>query len=260
MNAAPSICVLVPVRGDAAFLGVALDSLRAQTLADWQALLCPVGEAAATAAARHAGDDPRLRVADAHAQDIEALALAAAGIDTPFLCVLDGDDVLEVDALATLQRALASAAQAGMAYSRHVLVDANGNVVAPGPLCELPYSPEALLLDFMTGPLRLLRTDAYRRAGGYHPASGDAADYDLCLRLSETTGIVHVPKPLYRRRIHPLAPEVARWAEGIEARYAAFVAAVQRRGLDATYDCALEIDSWHILQPLRPFGGAGNWG
>ncbi len=70
---------------------------------------------------------------------------------------------------------------------------------------------------------------------------------------------MHAPQALYRRRIHPQAPEVARWAEGIEARYAAFVAAVKRRGLDATHDCSLQIDSWHILQPLRPFGGAGNW-
>ena len=49
------------------------------------------------------------------------------------------------------------------------------------------------------------------------------------------------------------------WAEQIEVRYRAFVADAQRRGLDARYDCALEIDSWHVLQPLRPFGGAGNW-
>lgn len=49
------------------------------------------------------------------------------------------------------------------------------------------------------------------------------------------------------------------WAGQIEERYRAFVAAVHRRGLDAQYDYALEIDSWHILQPLRPFGGAGNW-
>lgn len=49
------------------------------------------------------------------------------------------------------------------------------------------------------------------------------------------------------------------WAEQIEERYRAFVTDAQRRGLDTRYDCVLEIDSWHILQPLRPFGGAGNW-
>ena len=114
-------------------------------------------------------------------------------------------------------------------------------------------------MDFMTGPLRMMRRSACDAAGGLASVHADAADYDLCLRLSEVTEVVHVPTVLYRRRIHPLAPEVARWAEGIEARYAAFVDAVRRRGLDAHYDCALEIDSWHILQPLRPFGGAGNW-
>jgi hypothetical protein len=131
---------------------------------------------------------------------------------------------------------------------------------ALGPLCELPYSADALLLDFMTGPLRVLRRQAYRDAGGFASAHADASDYDLCLRLSETAGVVHVPQALYQRRIHPLAPEIARWAEAIEARYGAFVDAVKRRGLDATYDVALHIDSWHILQPLRAFGGVGNWG
>jgi glycosyltransferase involved in cell wall biosynthesis len=49
------------------------------------------------------------------------------------------------------------------------------------------------------------------------------------------------------------------WAVEVELRYNAFIADARRRGLDARYECVLEIDSWHILQPLRPFGGAGNW-
>lgn len=255
-----TIGVLVPVRGDAAFLGAALDSLRSQTVVDWVALLCPIGDAAAVVVAHHAGEDPRMRVAATQRlAEGEALAEAAASIETEFLCVLDGDDMLEPTAFAMLLEALRGDPSAGMAYSRHVLVDANGRVLGPGPLCELPYSPQALLLDFMTGPLRLIRTKAYRDAGGHRNAHPDAIEYDLCLRLSETAGIVHVPQALYRRRIHPHAPEMARWAEGIEARYGAFVEAVKRRGLDALYDYSLQIDSWHILQPLRPFGGVGNW-
>ncbi len=254
-----AVTVLVPVRGEAAFLGTALDSLRAQAFSDWRAVLCPVGEATAAEALRHAGKDPRLCVAAPVAGDVEALARAASVVETPTLCVLDGDDALHPQALAQLHAALAAQPAAGMAYSRQVLVDADGKALGSGPLCELPYSPEALLLDFMTGPLRLLRTAAYRSAGGYRAAFPEAADYDLCLRLSEIAPVVHVPQPLYLRRIHAGAPEVARWAEGIQSRYAAFVAAVKRRGLDAQYDTALEIDSWHILQPLRPFGGVGRW-
>ena len=260
MTGEPSITVLVPVRHEAAFLAAALDSLRTQTLTGWRAQLCPLGEAAHAAAVAQAGGDPRMHVANTEAlAECAALAVAAASVDSDFLCVLDGDDLLDPAAFATLLDLLHADPACGMAYSRHVLIDAGGRILGPGPLCELPYSPQALLLDFMTGPLRLMRTAAYRDAGGHRCTHADAGEYDLCLRLSETAGIVHAPQALYCRRIHPQAPDVARWAEGIEARYGAFVDAVKRRGLDATHDCALQIDSWHIFQPLRPFGGTGNW-
>ena len=253
--------VLVPVRGEAPFLASALDSLRLQTSTGWQATLCPLDDRADVASVRCSAGDSRLQVAATTGMtEADALAHAASASHVGFVCVLDGDDALEPGAFGPLLDALAADPAIGMAYSRHVLIDANNRVLGPGPLCELAYSADALLLDFMTGPLRIVRRQAIRDAGGFASAHADAIDYDLCLRLSEITGIVNVPQVLYRRRIHPLSPEVARWAEGIEARYAAFVDAVRRRGLDAQYDCALHIDSWHILQPLRPFGGAGNWG
>ena len=253
--------VLLPIRGDARFLSAAIDSLRGQSFTDWQATLCPLDDAAHAVALSSIAVDPRLQVAESVGMiEADALAHAASTSNAVFVCVLDGDDALEPGAFAALLDALAAEPNAGMAYSRHVLVDASNRVLGPGPLCELPCSADALLLDFMTGPLRIMRMQACRDAGGFASTHADAIDYDLCLRLSEATDIVHVPQVLYRRRIHPLAPEVARWAEGIEARYSAFVDAVRRRGLDAHYDHALHIDSWHILQPLRPFGGAGNWG
>lgn len=257
----PTLQVLVPVRDDAPFLAAALHSLRAQTFTGWQAKLCPLDANARDIAMRAVDGDSRMQVANTVGMaEATALAHATDNADVECLCVLDGDDALEPTAFAVLLDALAANPDAGMAYSRHVLIDTTDRVLGPGPLCELPYSADALLLDFMTGPLRIMRRQAYRDAGGFASAHADASDYDLCLRLSEITGIVHVPQPLYRRRIHPRAPEVARWAEGIEARYGAFVDAVKRRGLDATYDVALHIDSWHILQPLRAFGGVGNWG
>ena len=253
-----TICVLVPVQGDGAFLAQTLTSLQAQTFPHWQAQLCPSNATAAARARVLAADWPQLHVNAVCVDTITAItALADAANASPceWLCVLDGADTLAPTALATLHAALLAQPDAGMAYSRHVLIDAQGRVLGPGPLCELPYSPDALLLVCMTGPLRLLRHAAYRAAGGYRNDYPDAADYDLCLRLSETTHVVHVPQPLYQRRIHPQAAEVARWGEQIEDRYRAFVAAVQRRGLDAQYDTALEIDSWHVLQARRPFGG-----
>jgi hypothetical protein len=86
-------------------------------------------------------------------------------------------------------------------------------------------------------------------ASGLDPAGGLGAndpDAEQCLRQSPPFDPAH-------------ASDAHDWAEQIEERYRAFVADAQHRGLDARYDCLLEIDSWHILQPLRPFGGAGNW-
>ncbi len=206
-----SICVLVPVRGNAQFLGNALASLRAQTFTDWQAVVCPVG-AAHLSQMQH---DARFQMAPAQATVEAALAHASAHCRSPYLCVLEGDDALDARALARLHACLHAQPVAGMAYSQHVLLDAGGRVLGPGPLCELPYSADALLLDFMTGPLRLFRSQALQRAGGYTTTHAGAADYDLCLRLSEISSIVHLPQPLYARRIHPDAPEVAQWAQGI---------------------------------------------
>jgi len=260
MSTVPTVSVLVPVRGEGAFLAQALHSLQAQTCADWEALLCPLDAAARARLDAVEVQDPRfLLSATANADEASALASASRQARGEFLCVLDGDDLLEPKAMATLLTALEKQPDTGMAYSRHVLIDAGGAVLGPGPLCELPYSPEALLLDFMTGPLRLMRRDACMRSGGFASAHPDAGDYDLCLRLSETTTIAHVPLPLYRRRVHASSPQVLRWAERIEDSYLAFVEAVRRRGLDARFDVALEIDSWHVLQQTRPFGGAGNW-
>lgn len=250
-----TISVLVPVRGEAPFLAQALDSLRAQTHHEWQALLLPI---ACDEAPLHmqAATDARMHVlGGTHACAAGALRIAGEQLQGDFLCVLDGDDLLEPDAFAALLAAFREHPGTGMAYSRHVLVDAGNRILGAGPLCELPYSPEALLLDFMTGPLQLVHQDAYTQAGGFSASHPDAADYDLCLRLSEHVGITHVPRALYRRRVHAHSPAVTRWAEQIEARYNAFADAVKRRGLDAHYDCALEIDSWHVLDPLRPFGG-----
>ncbi|QIL19270.1 glycosyltransferase [Thermomonas sp. HDW16] len=256
MNRIPTISVLVPVRGSAPFLARAVDSLRSQSVADWEALLFGVDGATLPAF-----DDPRLRCIDVQATNqAEATAAAAAQVRGEFLCVLDGDDLLDRNTFAALLAAFDAQPGIGMAYSQHLLVDVRDTVISPGPLCELPYSPDALLLDFMTGPLQLMRREAFAKAGGFNAAYPDATDYDLCLRLSETCAFAHVPQPLYRKRVHPQSPAALRWVEQIEDRYRAFAAAVRRRGLDAQYDCALEIDSWHILQPLRPFGGAGNWG
>ena len=104
--------VIVPGRDIAAFVPAALDSLRAQTLPHWHAILVDDGSSDDTglifdAAAR---DDPRFTAVHHH----EPRGLGAARntalelIDSPYLGFLDGDDELTPTALQRLTGTLDS--------------------------------------------------------------------------------------------------------------------------------------------------------
>ena len=335
------VSIAVPVYNTARFLPAALDSLLAQDHPHWEALLWDDGatDGSGAIAAEYARRDPRFRLLGNGCNNGVASAMASAlePARGEYVGVLDGDDLLAPDALSSMLAFMRARPQLGMAYSQYVEIDEDGEVLGLGGRCRTPYSPQRLLVDFMTYHFRLARTDAYRAVGGFDPAMDVSADYDFCLRMSECHPIGHLPRPLYRYRIrrgsvsasqrlrqvrtafaaaaralqrrgldrdhalslglrarHVLRPKPAPgpdpaarpgagnphaeqclresppfdpasaspardWAEQVEERYRAFVADARRRGLDARYDCALEIDSWHILQPLRPFGGAGNW-
>lgn len=337
----PLISIATPVYDTARFLPAALDSLLAQDYPHWESLLWDDGssDGSGEIAADYARRDPRFRLLGNGRNNGVGVALASALASArgDYVGVLDSDDLLEPDALSSMLAFMQARPHLGMAYSQYVEIDEDGSELGPGTRFRTPYSPQRLLVEFMTYHFRLARAEAYRAVGGFDPGMDVSADYDFCLRMSEHWPVAHLPKSLYRYRIrrcsisqgnrlrqvrasfaaaqravrrrgldrdhafslglrarHLLRPKpeavlvpggyseagdpeaeqclrhsppfdpasaspTRDWAEQIEERYRAFVADAQRRGLDAKYDCALEIDSWHILQPLRPFGGAGNW-
>nr|WP_314843256.1 glycosyltransferase family 2 protein [uncultured Microbacterium sp.] len=104
--AAPIVTMIVPGRDIAGFVPAALDSLRAQTEARWQAILIDDGSADDTAAifAAAAGADRRFRMITHEA----SRGLGAARnvgldlVDTPLVGFLDGDDELTPTAIERL--------------------------------------------------------------------------------------------------------------------------------------------------------------
>ena len=253
----PLVTIVTTYYNRAGFLKETLRSLQLQTMTDWEAILWNDGSTdnSEEIAREMAEMDSRFRIFGGerigHAQSLVRSCAEAQG---RYIGVLDSDDLLEPSALEETAAVLESRPEIGMVYTDHVVIDGNGQRRGLGRRCQIPFSKDRMLLDFMTFHFRLIRMEAFAQVKGFDETYPLAMDYDLCLRLSETCTIAHLPRVTYRRRVHASAPEVARWAEGIDARYAAFVDAVRRRGLDARYDCALEIDSWHILQP-RAGGG-----
>jgi cellulose synthase/poly-beta-1,6-N-acetylglucosamine synthase-like glycosyltransferase len=154
---------------------------------------------------------------------------------------VDSDDLLAADALAQTAAVLEAAAQVGLVYSDYRVIDAQGQDRGLGSRCRIPYSPERLLVEFMTFHFRLLRRSLYEQVGGIDPSFERAEDYDLCLRLSEVTEIAHLPQPLYCYRQHSESLtgnhlEMTRWA------FLASTAALQRRGMAQTHCLELTCD------------------
>lgn len=102
----PAVTVIVPGFDVADYADAALDSLRAQTRADWSAILVDDASSDATADIfdRAAAQDPRFRVVRAPARGGLGAARNRALdlVQTPYLGFLDADDVLIPSALERL--------------------------------------------------------------------------------------------------------------------------------------------------------------
>lgn len=257
---APQVSIAMAIHNTAHFLPAALDSLLAQDFTEWEGLLWDDGSSddSARIAADYAARDPRLRLLGNGRNDGQAAALAAALAQARgrYLGTLDSDDVLEPGALAAMLAFLQSQPALGMAYSQYLEIDEDGAPLGLGARSRTPYSPQRLLVEFMTFQFRLIRADAYRAVGGFDPAAAYAEDYDLCLRLSERVAIGHLPQALYRYRIRRGSTSQASRLRQVQASFAAAQRALRRRGLEQQYALALGIRARQVLKP-RPGAGAG---
>jgi glycosyltransferase involved in cell wall biosynthesis len=221
------------VRDGARFLPQALESVRAQTFADWELVLVDDGSTDDTLdiARRFAADDPRIRVfAEPARGRRSALELAHRHARGAYLGWIDADDWLAPEALERTHAAITTW-QCDMIYTSHVVVTADGKQRGPSRRARIPYSAQRLLIDFMTFHFRLFTRDVFERAGGIDPDRDIAIDYDLCLRISEHGRIEHVAEPLYFYRMHSAQMSTRKRSEQIAASADAIRAALVRRGM-----------------------------
>lgn len=249
----PLVSIAMPILNTGRFLPAALDSLLAQTCADWEALLWDDGSSDGSAgiAAAYAARDPRFRLLGDGRNHGQAAALAAtlAQARGGYLGTLDSDDLLEPQALAAMLAFLQARPALGMAYSGYVEIDEAGALLASGRRSLAPYSPTGLLVEFMTFQFRLVRAQAYRAVGGFDPASAYAEDYDLCLRLSERYPVGHLPESLYRYRIRRGSISQSSRLRQVQASFAAAQRALRRRGLEQQQVLSLGVRARHVLRP-----------
>lgn len=197
------ISVAVPVYNTRpAFLRALVESLQAQTYADWEAVLydgCSTDAAAIAAMEEMA--DARIRVVHGAVNEgiagntNRAIELCSGG----YVALCDHDDVLSPDALWRVAEAIA-AHQPDMLYSDEDKLTENGRFHTD-PHHKPDFCPDNLRSGNYICHLMVIRRELLGQVGGLRPAFDGSQDHDLALRISEVTQrIWHIPHTLYHWR------------------------------------------------------------
>ena len=208
----PRVAVIVPAYGVAHLLGEALDSVRAQTVGEWECAVIDDGapDDVAGVVARYLSD-PRIRFLATDNRGVGAARnRAIAATSAPYLTLLDGDDLLRPD------------------YLSHVLAALDGDPRAPIATCNArifgAIARERLCVDArqgtgdgVTGSLSdvldrsfnvyigstFRRTD-WAAMGGFDETMTHCEDFDFWVRLLMLGGHArYVDRVLGEYRVRP---------------------------------------------------------
>ena len=203
MPAATTVTVLLPVYNAGSFLGPAVDSVLAQTHADFELLIVDDGSTDGSSEALDGLEDSRVRVLhQANTGLVGALNAGLSATSSEFVARMDQDDLSHP---ARLERQLdylvqhPAVAAVGCCYE---VMDEAGTMTAVAHVAGQPeYLRRQLYFRniFPHGGM-VFRRSAVMSVGGYREV-GPAEDYDLWVRLAQRYELANVPDVLYRYRL-----------------------------------------------------------
>lgn len=235
------------------YLAIAIDSIISQSYPHWELIIWDDGstDSSSNVAKQYASQDLRIRfIQGQHAGATGALKAAMSLVTNPYYGCVDSDDILHSEALAKTVDILDRHPQVGMVYTDYEEIDEGGQYLRAGRRCNIPYSKERMLIDFMTFHFRLIRRLVYEEVGGIEREILYGEDYNLCLKISEVTEVYHLPESLYSYRLHALM--VSYIYPSVQRDFAATAVrnALMRRGMSDRY--SLKVTGWQfeILQQI----------
>jgi GT2 family glycosyltransferase len=192
----------------ARFLRKAIDSVLAQTYDNWE--LCIADDASPLTHMReilneYAQLDTRIKVTIGEKSGrISAASNSALAVATgEFTGLLAHHDELAEHALYCVVEAINADPNAGIIYSDEDKIDESGKRCHPYFKSDWNY--DLFLSHNMICHFGCYRTELLHRVGGFRLGFEGSPNYDLALRCIEQlqpSQIVHIPRILYRRRMH----------------------------------------------------------
>lgn len=175
------VTVIIPCFNHGAFLGEAVESVLSQDGGVRRVIVIDDGSTEPeTAQAIAALPDSVEVVRRPNGGHSAARNTGAAMIETPLMLMVDADDRIPRDCVATLRRPLDADPELGYAYGIMKFFGAWSKEITFGD-----FDPYKLLYRPIVGWLGLIRTEAYRDAGGFDPDLGGSDDWDWTLSALE---------------------------------------------------------------------------
>jgi glycosyltransferase involved in cell wall biosynthesis len=216
MSSFPLVSVCVPTYNFARFLPDCIESVRQQTLTDWELVICDDCSTDETAAVirGYAIRDSRIRyVENEQRLGMNGNLKRAADSGTGrYLKILCADDWLVPGCLKTLCGLMEEYPRVVLATCAEINCNEAGVPLRVQFLFGKPISlisGESMLERMVRGEgfggnsSFLIRTSAYRAVGGYDRTVHYAGDYDLAARLCRIGDYLHIDRPLFYGRSHP---------------------------------------------------------
>lgn len=239
----PLFSVITPVHDPPLhLLQACLESVVAQSDADWELRLVDDGSrdrAVLDMLADFVARDPRIHLErrDEAGGIVTASNAALASARGDFVVLLDHDDTIVADALASVRSVLESDPEVDFVYSDEEKVDHQGAVF--DTFYKPDWSPERLRSQNYCTHLSVIRRSLVDEIGGFRDGFDGSQDHDLMLRVGERARrVAHVPRVLYRWCATPgsTAADVTAKPWAREAGRRAVEEHCARVGIDATVE------------------------
>ncbi len=247
--------VLLPIRLPAPWIDEALQSLRAQTIADWRLIAIIHGEPGDLPAIIQARSPDAVILSAPEAASLsDVLNLGLQAATAPFIARMDADDIAEPERLARELEAMDRHPRAGIVCSPITFIDEHGNSTGKRATAHTSVIRGLRWKNVIAHPTVMMRRTAVEQFGGYNATAWHAEDYELWLRLAARWEVVELPSPLLRYRIHSgqITRTKAIPAASRAAVARARVALAQARG-ESVLAALVRHMAWTLPQAYRQF-------